>query len=112
MECIGLRNLGPMAVSGCPNWRPRRNRPRLKQNHRVVERCCNNSCLSSSLRVRASGSGGESCVAVKEDFADEEDYVKAGGSELVFVQMQQRKDMDKQSKLADKVSSFFPSVLF
>lgn len=103
MECIGLRILGPMAVSSCPNWRPRRKRPRLKQNHRVVERCCNNSCLSSSLRVRASGSGGESCVAVKEDFADEEDYVKAGGSELVFVQMQQRKDMDKQSKLADKL---------
>lgn len=59
-------------------------------------------------RVRASGggagSGSESCVAVREDFADEEDFVKAGGSEILFVQMQQNKDMDEQSKLVDKVS--------
>lgn len=47
--------------------------------------------------------GNESCVAVKEGFADEEDFIKAGGSELVFVQMQQKKDMDKQSKLSDKL---------
>lgn len=52
--------------------------------------------------------GSESCVATKEDFADEEDYVKAGGSELVFVQMQQNKAMEMQSKLADKV--FFGSL--
>ena len=36
------------------------------------------------------------------------DYVKAGGSELVFVQMQQNKAMEMQSKLADKV--FFGSL--
>lgn len=45
-----------------------------------------------------------SSVAVKEGkFADEEDFIKAGGSELLFVQMQQRKVMNQQSKLADKV---------
>jgi lycopene epsilon-cyclase len=49
------------------------------------------------------GTGSESCVVAREDFADEEDFVKAGGSELVFVQMQQRKSMEMQSKLADKV---------
>ncbi|KAI4380770.1 hypothetical protein MLD38_006921 [Melastoma candidum] len=47
--------------------------------------------------------GGESCVAVKEGFADEEDYVKAGGSELYFVQMQQNKIMERQSRIADKL---------
>lgn len=58
----------------------------------------------SVLQVRANA-GSESCVgvAVKQGFADEEDYVKAGGSELLFVQMQQNKTMEKQSKLADKL---------
>jgi len=44
---------------------------------------------------------------VREDFADEEDFVKAGGSELLYVQMQQNKHMDEQSKIADKVLSLF-----
>lgn len=59
---------------------------------------------STSFRLRCGG-GTDSCLAlpVREDFADEEDYVKAGGSELLFVQMQQNKSMDHQSKLADKV---------
>lgn len=46
-------------------------------------------------------------VDLKEGFADEEDYIKAGGSELLFVQMQQKKSMEKQSKLADKVVCMF-----
>lgn len=54
------------------------------------------------LQVKAS-SAKKNCVTVKQDFADEEDYIKAGGSELLFVQMQQNKYMDKQSKLADKL---------
>nr|VDD09477.1 unnamed protein product [Brassica oleracea] len=64
--------------------------------------------VNPSVVVRASvlgggggGSGGsESCVAVREDYADEEDFVKAGGSDIMFVQMQQNKDMDEKSKLA------------
>jgi lycopene epsilon-cyclase len=57
------------------------------------------------VRVKAGSAGSESCVAVdfKDGFSDKEDFVKAGGSELLFVQMQQNKLMDKQSKLADKV---------
>ncbi|XP_051149504.1 lycopene epsilon cyclase, chloroplastic isoform X2 [Andrographis paniculata] len=69
-----------------------------------------NGCISSAsagFRVRCGGAsaGSESCLAlpVKEDFADEEDYVKAGGSEILFVQMQQQKRMDHQSKLSDKL---------
>ncbi|KAF9612595.1 hypothetical protein IFM89_002191 [Coptis chinensis] len=56
-----------------------------------------------SLKVKASSSGGSSFIAVKECFADEDDYVKAGGSEILFVEMQQAKPMDKQAKLAEKL---------
>lgn len=59
------------------------------------------------VNAKAGGAGSESCVVAKEDYADEEDFVKAGGSELVFVQMQQKKSMDLQSKLADKVCFFY-----
>lgn len=51
----------------------------------------------------------KSCVTTVKDeeemkgFADEEDFVKAGGSELLFVQMQERKPMEKQSRITDKV---------
>ncbi|XP_022751742.1 lycopene epsilon cyclase, chloroplastic isoform X1 [Durio zibethinus] len=97
MECVGSRNFAAMAVSTCATWRSRRRnlmrtKTALRSHHRFI-----------SFKVRASGAGSESCVAVKEDFADEEDYIKAGGSELLFVQMQQNKEMDKQSKLADKL---------
>ncbi|KAL6984633.1 Lycopene epsilon cyclase, chloroplastic [Sarracenia purpurea var. burkii] len=102
MECIGARNFAAMAVSRCPIWRSRWKRSRNKQTTRVVHRC-SSRISSRSLRVRSSSAGNESCVAVKEDFADEEDYIKAGGSEFLFVQMQQKKGMDKQSKLADKL---------
>lgn len=47
----------------------------------------------------------DSCVATGiEEFADEEDFVKAGGSERLFVRMQERKPMEKQSKIAEKLS--------
>ncbi|KAA8523275.1 hypothetical protein F0562_009698 [Nyssa sinensis] len=98
MECIGARNFATMVVSTCPTWTSRRKRLRNKQS-RSMHRY---SSHISSLQVRSSA-GSESCVAVKEDFADEEDYIKAGGSELLFVQMQQKKSMDKQSKLTEKL---------
>ncbi|MQL90548.1 hypothetical protein Taro_023141 [Colocasia esculenta] len=63
----------------------------------------------------AGGGGRKSCVATvaeeeaqKERFADEEDYIKAGGSELLFVQMQESKPMELQSKLANKVLRLLP----
>jgi lycopene epsilon-cyclase len=42
-------------------------------------------------------------VAVGVEFADEEDYRKAGGGELLFVQMQATKPMETQSKIGSKV---------
>ena len=104
MECVGAWNFAAMAVSTCATWRyPRRNLMRTKtalsSNHRFI-----------SFKVRASGAGSESYVAVKENFSDEEDYIKAGGSELLFVQIQKNKEMDKQSKLANKVFNFSSSL--
>ncbi|KAG6424126.1 hypothetical protein SASPL_114539 [Salvia splendens] len=91
MESLAGRTLAAMAISIHPTrrcWR-KKNQVGLFANAHALE--------STSFHVR--------CVAVpvREDFADEEDYVKAGGSELLFVQMQQNKTMDHQSKLADKL---------
>ncbi|KAF7036707.1 hypothetical protein CFC21_047272 [Triticum aestivum] len=55
-----------------------------------------------------------SCVATEKpdekaapglgvEFADEEDYVKGGGGELLYVQMQATKAMESQSKIASKL---------
>lgn len=97
MECVGAQNVGAMAVFTRPRLKPlvgRRVMPRKKQSFWRM----------SSMKVKCnSSSGSDSCVVDKEDFADEEDYIKAGGSQLVFVQMQQKKDMDQQSKLSDEV---------
>lgn len=105
MDCLGASNFATMAVS--PAWRSRRRFPQ-KSKHFSIS---NGGFGSFRVRVRAVRSGGsEGCVATKEQFADEEDYIKAGGSEILFVQMQQNKDMDKQSKLADKVQFLFPEI--
>lgn len=82
---------------------------RIKQN--LNSNGCSVSSNRLSLQVRASTGSDSTCIAVKEDFADEEDFVKAGGSEILYVQMQQCKGMDEQSKLTDKVILCF-SVLF
>ncbi|PKA57296.1 Lycopene epsilon cyclase, chloroplastic [Apostasia shenzhenica] len=58
------------------------------------------------LRLLSPVSAGGVTTEVKggvEEFADEEDYVKAGGTELLFVKMQEQKSMEKQSKIADKL---------
>lgn len=97
MERIGARNFSTMAVSIIPPCKSRWRTVTRSTTHALSSRRC------FSLVVRGSSAGSKSCVAVKEGFADEEDYIKAGGSDLVFVQMQQNKAMDKQSKLADKL---------
>ncbi|CAL0320281.1 unnamed protein product [Lupinus luteus] len=117
MECVGVRNFTSMAVcltsSSSSSSRlslRRKNTARaslcgnaiaLDDFHLRRDRC-NRRRLESFLEVKA-GAGSESCVVTKEEFADEEDYVKAGGSELVFVKMQQKKSMEMQSKLAEKL---------
>nr|O65837.1 RecName: Full=Lycopene epsilon cyclase, chloroplastic; Flags: Precursor [Solanum lycopersicum]CAA74745.1 lycopene epsilon-cyclase [Solanum lycopersicum] len=96
MECVGVQNVGAMAVL---------TRPRLNR-WSGGELCQEKSIFLAYEQYESkcnSSSGSDSCVVDKEDFADEEDYIKAGGSQLVFVQMQQKKDMDQQSKLSDEL---------
>lgn len=106
MESLAARNLAAMAVPVYPIMSSSRKK-RLR-NEMGFPINTHNPCASPIFPVRCGGAsaGSESClvVPVKEDFADEEDYVKAGGSEVLFVQMQQNKDMDYQSKLSDKVT--------
>lgn len=97
MECIGARNFTAMAVFSFSAGTSRRRTLRTYRQGGLSNKRCH------LYRVRASSAGTDSCVAIKEEFADEEDYKKAGGSELVYVQMQQNKDMEQQSKLADKL---------
>ncbi|XP_030465233.1 lycopene epsilon cyclase, chloroplastic [Syzygium oleosum] len=97
MECVvgggAGRFAAAMAVAPRPRWRARRARGHAPFRRR---RACG--------VVRAGGArSSDGCVAVREGFADEEDYVKAGGSELCFVEMQQGKAMDDQSRIADKL---------
>ena len=108
MDCVGARNLAP-AMAFCVT--PSLMRLRLRRRRRPSS--CGRAAVCwrpQCLKVDAAGTS-ESCVVTKEDFADEEDYVKAGGSELLFVQMQRNKDMETQSKLADKVSGSQPLFL-
>ncbi|KAH7519232.1 lycopene epsilon cyclase, chloroplastic [Ziziphus jujuba] len=97
--CVGhgALNFATMAASFSP---ARRSRTRLMR--KVVPFYAYGLCRPSFL-VTANAAGSDSCVAVKEGFADEEDYIKGGGSELLFVQMQQNKHMEMQSKLSDKL---------
>nr|AOH73308.1 lycopene epsilon-cyclase [Elaeagnus umbellata] len=91
---LGARNFAAMTASFCPE---------LKLGF-ITKRpsCYRYRICQRSMSVKANA-GSESCVVVKEDFADEEDFIKGGGSELLFVQMQQSKPMDLQSKLSDKL---------
>nr|VDC87678.1 unnamed protein product [Brassica oleracea] len=101
MECVGARNFAAMAFTAFPS---RSSRPAVKRYSFKNLRCglCSR-VVRASVGSGGGGSGSESCVAVREDYADEEDFVKAGGSEIMFVQMQQNKDMDEQSNLVDKL---------
>lgn len=105
MECVGARNLTAMAFCLSPSSRLRLRRKKLWRRRGA------SSTYGNAIRLRSHSvkveEKAESCVVAKEDFADEEDFVKAGGSELVFVEMQQKKAMEMQSKLADKVFGFY-----
>ncbi|KAK9697256.1 hypothetical protein RND81_08G025200 [Saponaria officinalis] len=97
-----------MSVSLRLNYSPRNNVDFLCRRNVVhCYGCCSSRSRSRSSRMRkmiksVNNSEG-SCVVTREEFADEEDFKKAGGSELLYVQMQQNKAMDLQSKLADKL---------
>ncbi|XP_031093580.1 lycopene epsilon cyclase, chloroplastic [Ipomoea triloba] len=109
MECIGALNFSAMALSTCPAVKSFCRRRLRGERHGVwpirTENCTyisTSAAAVATLRVRCKSSGSTSAgVALREEFADEEDYVKGGGSEILFVQMQQNKHMDEQSKLLD-----------
>lgn len=89
-----------MAVFTCPrfmNYNIRHGFSLLQQR-----RFTSLSLSSSSLQQIKCSAKTDGCVVVKEGIS-EEDYVKAGGSELLFVQMQQNKSMDSQSRLSEKL---------
>lgn len=115
MECIGALNFSAMALSTCPAVKSFCRRRLRGERHGVwpirTENCTyiSTSAAVATLRVRCKSSGSTSAgVALREEFADEEDYVKGGGSEILFVQMQQNKHMDEQSKLLDTVDILIP----
>ncbi|XP_058084929.1 lycopene epsilon cyclase, chloroplastic [Magnolia sinica] len=99
MECFGVRHSAALAVS-CPDWISfRRRRVFTKQRRQQQQQQ-----RRRSLYVATSADGREqSYTAVRDDFADEEDYIKAGGTQLLFVQMQERKPAEKQCKIADQL---------
>ena len=108
MECLIRVNSGTLSAS-LHDWRLR---GKVSVRGSVLKgKLWRHELDLRPLQVRrmAGESGFDSYVAtVKEeermkDFADEEDFVKAGGGELLFVQMQERKSMEEQSRIADKV---------
>ncbi|KAL5999165.1 Lycopene epsilon cyclase, chloroplastic [Asimina triloba] len=92
MECLGVRHSAALAVS-CRDWTSFTRRRAFAAQRRRQQRPC---MVRADARER-------SCTAVRNGYADEEDFIKAGGSELLLVQMQERKPMEKQGKIADKL---------
>lgn len=107
MECVGVQNCAAMAVSKFPTTKSSRRRRFLLSKTHVLNYLHRYGSMTLRIKCSSSSSSKEGCLAVKENFADEEDYVKAGGSEMFYVQMQQNKNMDQQSKLSDKVFPFY-----
>lgn len=60
---------------------------------------------AAAVAAAAAEKGGGAAAAAVEKlrYADEEDYVKAGGRLLGYVRMQEGKPMDGQSSISDKV---------
>ncbi|MFS7916614.1 putative lycopene epsilon-cyclase [Helianthus anomalus] len=105
MECFGAPHMtATMAAFTSPRFMSYtiRRRFSLLKHCRFTTLSSPSSLLLKRIRCSAKS---DNCVAVKEGVseAEKEDYVKAGGSELVFVQMQQNKCMETQSRLSQKL---------
>ncbi|KAK3161105.1 hypothetical protein QOZ80_1BG0071910 [Eleusine coracana subsp. coracana] len=102
---LGCRGLPRGAVGGggragraeAERWR------RVGAGRRMVDRMVR--CVATEKHDEKAG------AAVGVEFADEEDYRKAGGGELLFVQMQATKPMDSQSKIASKLLPISDEIL-
>ncbi|KAJ3671142.1 hypothetical protein LUZ60_008568 [Juncus effusus] len=102
MDCLGQRSL---SVS-LQTWQFRRRKSWFVADKRVVlERKSGFLGLvrpvQGGVPVRSTTSG--EVVRAEKEFADEEDFVKGGGGEILYVKMQEMKQMEKQSKLSDKL---------
>ncbi|KAL4563806.1 hypothetical protein LXL04_027852 [Taraxacum kok-saghyz] len=103
MECFAARNMtATMAVFTCPRFKDCNTRHEFSL---LKHRRLTSLSASSSLRQIKCSAKSDRCVVDKQGISveDEEDYVKAGGSELLFVQMQQTKSMESQSSLSEKL---------
>lgn len=102
MECLGSCSRPAALSASLHDWRRFRRRRRILVSERRggVLRALRVSCCGGG------GGGGAVTTKVKgvEDFAGEEDYIKAGGSEIVYVEMQGMKRMELQDKISDKVN--------
>ncbi|GAB2267733.1 Lycopene epsilon cyclase, chloroplastic [Dionaea muscipula] len=89
LPCYRMRDIPTLSVVGdgsCLRRRQQRLRP-----------------LEGKTTVSSSSGTESSCVVSREEYADEEDFIKAGGSEIVYVQMQQNKHLAMQSRISDKL---------
>ncbi|KAF3324532.1 lycopene epsilon cyclase [Carex littledalei] len=100
MDCLGQRSLSVSLQA----WRFRKRRAWSHMDRRVVverkKRPLGAVRAVHGVPARATTSG--EVIRTKE-FADEEDLIKGGGREIFYVQMQEMKQMERQSKLADKL---------
>lgn len=110
-NCLGAFKFTTMAVSLSPSLVCSSSRLNLAQ--KTLDYCsqrrnygagvdCRGTSSRRSRMIR-SGNGERSSVVVREDFANEEDFIKAGGSELLYVQMQRNKAMEDQFRIGDKL---------
>ncbi|KAK9075745.1 hypothetical protein SSX86_004074 [Deinandra increscens subsp. villosa] len=105
MACFGARHMtATMAVFTCPRFMNYNIRHEISLLQHCRYTSLSLSSSSSLKRIKCTAKT-DRCAVVEEGIseADEEDYVKSGGSELLFVQMQQNKSMDTQSRLSEKL---------
>ncbi|XP_068650229.1 lycopene epsilon cyclase, chloroplastic [Aristolochia californica] len=94
MTCISIRHSA--ATVSCPDG----NLFRRRRGYACRRQWTQRSRRKGPQALRQE----ESCaVSVKNGFVDEEDYVKAGGSLMQFVEMQERKPMEEQGRISDKL---------
>ncbi|KAM0844103.1 hypothetical protein ACQ4PT_057299 [Festuca glaucescens] len=95
--CRALRGGGPLRT---PGWGADGRRRRVSSGPGAEQwRSWKVSCVATEKpEEKAAAAAG-----LGVDFADEEDYVKGGGGELLYVRMQATKAMDSQSKIASKL---------
>jgi lycopene epsilon-cyclase len=105
--CRALRGGGPLRT---PGWGADGRRRRVSSGPGAEQsRSWKVSCVATE---KPDEKAAAAAAGLRVDFADEEDYVKGGGGELLYVRMQATKAMDSQSKIASKVTPYPPSILF